>query len=199
VAAQPAPAVAEAPRKTWRPEFAFDLAWTPLTGAIKTSLFGGGVTAHLILLDRFVGTLRYGVFAELTRDGVGEDLPDGTGLLHRTIGRTSIELAAGYRLPFVHRRHSMYLDVDAGVAGWDEETHETRLELQLVDPSCDISAGPCEVTTSATRTDVERSFGTPLLEVGYGDGLFRLSFSAFPDLRSRGRSAVRFMMSWRLP
>lgn len=71
------------------------------------------------------------------------------------------------------------------------------LSLELIDPVCDISMGPCETRTSTQVRDlpIDWSF-RPVASVGLDGGPLSLSLDFFPALRAQDDFEARFLLAF---
>ena len=84
------------------------------------------------------------------------------------------------------------VNAGAGAAVTRDDGSETRLEIELDDPACDITMGPCATITTATRSDLTGDWTVrPLLNVTTWMSVVGFSLAAYVELDDVKESLLR--------
>jgi hypothetical protein len=157
-----------------------------MAGTMAGFMLGAGVYAR----DQYAALVRGGRLLL-----VGEDEPTAAGAFQRSHYRTVFEAELAYSLLFQPGTRTIRLNAGAGAAVTHDDGRETRLDIELQDPMCDITMGPCETITTATTTDVSTDWTVrPMLDVTIWTWVLGFSFATHVDLDAVEDSSLRIMI-----
>jgi S1-C subfamily serine protease len=139
---------------------------------------GGVARVEQLWRGRF-GLALYGSI-QLKRGGA---LRPADGALQRSVTRVILGAEGSYTLLLGRGGYRMMpLRVSAGAAVSRDDIVEHRLSLELTDPTCDLTAGPCEVETAITERQLPREVRVrPTLGVSLPAGKGELSYTLYLD------------------
>jgi hypothetical protein len=142
-----------------------------------------------IMRERYAIELR---FWRLRAENV--DAVSGEGVFERSVERIAFESALAYHMVLGRKRRQVI--IGAGAALSRDKVDETKLEIELQDPTCDIAMRPCETMTTAKTSELVGDWAVrPMLAISNQSSRLGVSLATYADLDSPRESELRITLS----